>query len=163
MILYIPTARCGRGVDHEFEGEIKTMRLVCYIFVLGTLLLAGGCGADETAWVSGTVIFDGKAVPDGALRFFPAKGTPGNGAGAEIVDGQYKITPEFAKKKGMLAGSYRISVVASRKTGKMFPNPDGKGMMEQEKMYIPQRYNRQTQLHTDIKPGGNEHDLVLKR
>ncbi len=130
--------------------------------ISGMLLLFCGCGSSETAWISGDVVFDGKKVSGGALRFFPTDGTPGSGGGAEIVDGHYEVTPEMAKKKGMLAGSYRISVVASRKTGKKYPNPDG-GMLDHTVMYIPPRYNRQTKLLVELKPGKNDHNLILER
>ncbi len=132
---------------------------------IGILLIASawmaGCSEGETAWVSGKVTLAGKAVPTGALRFFPTGGTPGSGCGAEIVDGHYEITPEVAKKKEMLAGNYRVSVVAIRTTGKKIRNPDGPGMVSQTQMYIPPRYNRLTQLVTELKPGENNYDLTM--
>jgi len=134
-----------------------------WVFFFGVLLFAGGCGSSEVAWVSGKVTYDGKEVSEGALRFFPTEGTPGSGAGATIVDGHYEITAEMAEKRGLVAGGYRITVVASRKTGKKFPHPDEQGMVEQSMMYIPGRYNQQTQLQAEIQPGDNTHDFILER
>ncbi|NOY42220.1 MAG: hypothetical protein GXP26_10335 [Planctomycetes bacterium] len=134
-----------------------------WIFVFGTLLFTAGCGSSEVAWVSGKVTYAGEEVSEGALRFFPTEGTPGSGAGAKIIDGHYEITIEMAEKRRLVAGGYRITVVASRKTGKMFPHPDGEGMVEHSQMYIPNRYNMQTQLEAELQPGENAHDLILER
>jgi len=144
------------------EGGVKTMQMG-WFFVFGALLFAGGCGSSEAAWVSGKVTYAGKEVSEGTLRFFPIEGTPGSGAGAKIVDGRYEITVEMAEKRGLVAGGYRITVVASRKTGEMFPHPDGEGMVEQSLMYIPNRYNLQTQLQAELQLGDNTHDFILER
>ena len=132
-----------------------------WLLLFGLMLIVG-CGEGETAWVSGQVTFAGKVVPAGALRFFPVLGTPGNGGGAEIANGHYEITPEVAEKKGLLAGNYRVSVIAIRTTGKKIRNPDGAGMVNQTQMYVPPRYNRLTQLQVELKPGENNYDLAMK-
>ncbi len=126
------------------------------------LLFCIGCSEGELASVSGSVTFAGKEVPHGTLRFFPIEGTPGNGAGAEIKDGRFEIAEEIAQEKGMMAGKYRVSVSASRKTGRKRRNPEGDGsMMEEVKSYIPEKYNLRSGLIVELQSGTNEHDLSL--
>ena len=154
--------RPGRVATWQGAKERKEMVRGKYWILLFGLALMAGCSEGETAWVSGKVTLAGKDVPTGALRFFPTGGTLGNGCGAEIVDGHYEITSEIAEKKGMLAGKYRVSVVAIRTTGRKIRNPDGAGMVNQTQMYIPPRYNRLTRLLTELKPGENDYDLTMK-
>ena len=126
------------------------------------LLFCVGCSEGETASVSGTVTFAGKEIADGALRFFPVGGTPGNGAGAEIKDGRFEITEEIALAKGMMAGKYRITVSASRKTGRKRRSPEGDGTtMDEVRSYIPEKYNLRSGLIVELEPGSNQHDLTL--
>ncbi len=134
------------------------------VFIFGTLCLlaAGGCGEAGTSWVSGSVVFDGQEVPSGTLRFLPGEGNPGKSAGAEIVNGHYEIAPEMAKKRNLVAGGHRVVVTANRKTGETYPNPEGEGVVEQVQMYIPSRYNRETELYVELQPGENSFDLVLE-
>ena len=138
------------------------MRFATKLGWISCLLICIGCGSGEHASVTGTVTFNGEDVPDGALRFFPIEGTPGKGAAAVIQQGQFEITEEMAREKEMMAGKYRISVSASRKTGRKFKSPEGGGsMLDEMKMYIPERYNLRTELIVDLEPGSNQHNLDL--
>ena len=126
------------------------------------LLFCAGCSEGKTASVSGTVTFAGKEIDNGALRFFPVEGTPGNGAGAEIKEGRFEITEEVALQKGMMAGKYRVTVSASRKTGRKRKSPEGDGsMVEEVRSYIPEKYNLRSGLIVELEPGSNQHDLTL--
>src|SRR5436309_1827858 len=63
-----------------------------------------GCGG-ATAQLSGTVVYDGKAVENGYITFYPANGK-GFTKGAEVQAGRYTLV-------GLPPGRYK-AVVAAR-------------------------------------------------
>jgi len=127
------------------------------------VLLAGGiagCGSGDACSLSGQVTFNGKPILDGNIRFNPIDDTPGPGGSAKIVDGAYEIATE----DGMLAGGHRVLISATRATGRMVraENLDGgPSQVEQVEQYIPDRYNRTSELVVDLKPGENTEDFSL--
>ena len=133
------------------------------LFVTCTaVLFATGCGSKGTSCAAkGSVSFAGQPVEDGALRFFPVEGTPGDGAGATISRGTYDI----AMDKGLVAGKYRVSITATRSTGRDIRNPEpmpGEPAMVPEIIqYIPEQYNTRTTLQVELDAGENRKDFEL--
>jgi hypothetical protein len=128
----------------------------------GCCLAAVGCGSvGDPCSATGGVSFAGEDVADGSMRFFPVEGTPGVGAGAKISQGKYDI-PQDA---GLVAGSYRVSITATRSTGRQIPNPEpmpGESKMIAEVVqYIPEQYNMRTTLLVELQPGDNQKDFAL--
>lgn len=122
------------------------------------LVSAVGCGSGKPCSVAGQVLFDGQPIPDGNLRMDPIDGTPGPGGAAKIVNGKYFIPME----KGMLAGTYRVRVTATKRTGRMIPVETlGDGPREREEIiqYIPDRYNRDSEVTVQLAPGENTKDF----
>ena len=118
-----------------------------------------GCGSD-TCSLTGQVTFDGQPIPDGNIRLDPIEGATGPGGSAKIANGTYEI-PEG---NGMLAGKHRVLISATRATGRMVraENLDGgPSQVEQVVQYIPERYNRASELSLELEAGENTKDFNL--
>ncbi len=125
---------------------------------LGCCVAVWGCHHDGRQSLEGTVTLDGQPLPAGDITFFPVPGTPGPTAGGKIVEGCFSISA----KGGTMAGTFRVQITASRKTGKqvfdataqmMDPNAKN-GMIDQYEQYIPPQYNQQSELTADVVQGG---------
>jgi hypothetical protein len=111
--------------------------------------------------VSGTVTMDGQPLPEGVIQFSPTRDTtkgPVVGANAEIKDGQFSIPRE----EGLVSGSYKVSIShaelkEAKAKGKTSTNVDTKIPSRTKEIgpeLIPARYNTESELKTEIKPGG---------
>ena len=136
-------------------------RLVLLLACVAAATFTAGCGSRGASSVTGTVSFAGQPVEEGALRFFPVEGTPGDGAGATISQGSYEI----AKAARMAAGKYRVSITATRSTGRDIPNPEPMpgepAMVSEVVQYIPEQYNTRTTLQVELGAGENRKDFDL--
>ncbi len=76
---------------------------------LFALLLVAGCKGESSYPVSGTVTFDGKAVPAGEVVFTPdaSKGNSGPAFLAEIKDGVY----QSPVGRGHIGGAYTARLI----------------------------------------------------
>ena len=86
-------------------------RFVPALVVAATAVLSG-CSAEEALYdVSGTVTFEGNAIPKGLIFFDPdtAKGTPGSQGFATIENGRFD-TSVAGKGKGIRGGTYLIRI-----------------------------------------------------
>jgi len=126
----------------------------------GFSLLLTGCGTPVT--LSGNVNFNGAALPEGHLRL-DADGGGASSAKAKIVAGKFTVPVS----EGLKPGRYRASITATRKTGKMIARQErlsgGEAkQIEQIEQYIPERYNRQSELSVDVVAGDNTKDFNLE-
>jgi hypothetical protein len=130
-----------------------TPPLAAFALLLALLGLAGCSGKPA---VSGTVSYKGEPVDDGGISFVPVGG--GAAAGAAIADGPYTVEPA----RGPAPGQYKVEIYWNKKTGKTVPTPGDQDVKKPEtKQAIPPKYNTQTQLTADIKPGRNVLDFNL--
>jgi hypothetical protein len=113
------------------------------LLMLGVLCPAvvSGCG-DGLAEVSGTVLIDGRPLPEGEIIFEEAdrSKTP---AASKIVDGKYTVR--------VLPGAKVVRVNASRPT--RIPDPV-LGAAAREPMIAPE-FNEKSRLTVEVKPGNN--------
>lgn len=120
-----------------------------------------GCGSRGVSSVTGTVSFAGQPVEEGALRFFPVEGTQGDGAGATISQGTFEI----GREARMRAGKYRVSITATRSTGRDIRNPEPlpgePAMVAEVVQYIPEQYNVRTTLEVELDGGENQTEFDL--
>lgn len=127
-----------------------------WIAVCGLVLVAAlGCGeGGNTALVTGTVTLDGQPIPTGTMLFVPVDGQSPT-AGGEIKDGHYSARVPITVMK--------ISISAPRVVGtkKIYDTPDSPEMPITEEA-LPARYNEETELRLEVKPGTNQHDFELK-
>src|SRR5262245_24444121 len=77
------------------------------VVVALALLACAGCRpANDRYGLTGTVQFRGKPVNSGTIRFMSVERTPGETAGALIVNGQYDVPAA----KGLPTGKYRVVI-----------------------------------------------------
>ena len=128
-------------------------------FVAFALLLTPGCKSGTTverASVSGTVTFDGQPVESGTITFVPAAGVVGAPAELRIQNGKYSTTDA----QGVVVGNNDVRILATKKTGKQFKNPNNE-MEDEVVQFIPEKYNEKTELQETVKPGENTFDFDL--
>lgn len=149
---------CGAAM---FKRNVSRRQLVLLFFWTVVYLPTAGCGGLQQAELSGEVTYDGTPVESGFMRFFPVQGTPGDGASANIEDGKYSL----AADDGLVAGAYRVSIMASRETGRKIkvpePTPDAPSHVMETFQYLPEKFNSRTELQVTLKPGSNKEDFVL--
>jgi hypothetical protein len=106
-------------------------------------VLAGGCQpASDVVEVSGTVRWNGKPIPTGMIVLQPAEPHQAP-VGGKIEDGKFLLHTK--------PGKMRVQVEAVRATLQRDPQT-GTFLGE---MYIPTRYNRETELEANITREGN--------
>lgn len=131
------------------------------LIILGVLLLAG-CSDDPLGrqTVSGTVLFKGQPLDQGAIQFVPLEKGPTE-TGAGIENGKYTIP----RDKGLVPGKYKVSIWSyDRKGGAIAPTDmPGDTVGKQFKERIPPNYNVNTTLRAEvIKGGSNTFDFDVK-
>lgn len=118
--------------------------------------LAAGCGARDTRGVvSGAVTFDGQPVEDGSILFEP-EGGQGQTAGAAIKEG--KFTAEVP------LGKMRVRIHGNKKTGrkyKVYDTPESP-LVEEIVELLPPKYNVNSELTLEVKPGAQQVQYDLK-
>ena len=123
-------------------------------------LLAAGCGSGKPSAVSGSVTFDGDSVEAGNIRFDPLEETPGFGASTRITNGTYEIPAD----EGLYAGTYMVSISATRATGRTITGeglPGEANTIEEVEQFLPAQYNAESQLRAELSPGSNRQDFPL--
>jgi len=138
-----------------------------FLLAIGVCIALGGCNRHGgRQGLGGTVTFDGQPMSAGAIVFYPEPGTRGPTAGGKIVDGEFTVDAE----KGTMEGTFRVTITATRKTGKKVFDPTAEmldpgstdGMMDEIVQYIPARYNKQSELTADVVDGGeNRFEFAL--
>lgn len=123
------------------------------------LLAAAGCGGttDGRSSVTGEVTFDGAPLESGVVTLIPAVGTKSPSAGAEIVKGRYTIP----NSGGPQPGSFRVEITAQRKTGETRNEGGMVGTIEVTEQFIPEKYNKSSELKLEVKSGENTQNFAL--
>ncbi len=118
------------------------------------LLALAGCGDSGTAEVSGTVTVDGTPVEEGKIGFSPVDGKTTT-AGGDIKKGLYSVQ--------VPVGTMKVSISVPKVVGmkKLYPTPDSPSMPV-TKESLPAKYNFDTQLQLEVKPGVNQKDFELQ-
>jgi hypothetical protein len=117
--------------------------------ILG-LVVSLGCSRPDTVEVSGLVEWEAAPIPQGDIVFF-SRDPHVPAAAGKIIDGAYRFRTK--------AGEKRVEIRSFRLSGKKtsLGRPIGE-------MYIPKRYNDESELTADVTLGGeNKFDFKLKR
>ncbi len=128
--------------------------MACAAPLLCCLAAVSGCGpgGPKTVPVSGSVTFAGEPVADGEIAFRSADGTTASWAG-RIVAGRYAIRSTVGPK--------RVEIIAVRPKPGAKPKASGEGVINE--MYIPDRYNLESELRAEVTTAGpNEFDFTLE-
>jgi hypothetical protein len=121
-------------------------------------IICAGCGPGNQA-LHGEVAYGGEPVQDGIIEFIPIEGTKEPSCGAAIVAGRYEIRQEVGP---FIGGTYKVAIWATKKTGKMSPDPmDPTKQVEERANFIPADYNINTTLKCTI--SSNTCDFKLER
>lgn len=117
------------------------MRGIQIWIALGTIVLAG-CGGDFPQDVTGTISLNGKPLPDGKIYFVPTDGTPP--AVADVNAGAFELKAR--------SGSYKVEVRMFRDRVPWPGEPH-----DRQINVIPARFNAETTLSAEVKPGEVNH------
>src|SRR3954465_16047876 len=124
---------------------------VAHVALLVILVLCG-CAPKPPArgHLFGKVTADGVPIAKGQIRLFSLS-ADGVGTDAEITDGQYDIPVS----RGPTKATYRVEIVALKKTGRRVPDPDSGGEVDEVVNLLPARYNTQSTLQINFDPASN--------
>ena len=131
------------------------LEVACGIALLSMILV--GCGDARRQEVAGSVTLDGQPLEAGYIEFRPLPGTSGPTAGAEIVEGYYRVPPH----QGTFAGRFAVRILASRPSTPIVRDAETGEPAPGREQYLPARYNEATELEADIQPGGGPYDFQL--
>lgn len=134
---------------------MRTNRLITLFALLATSMTLGcsDSGGLDTQPVTGNVTFDGQPIPEGRIQFRKTEGDQ-RAFSAEIKDGQYQMEA--------LPGKVQVEVTASRPVPGKFDESNPGEKVPIGEMYIPARYNSQTELTAEVTSGANQLDFDLK-
>lgn len=92
-----------------------SLRSDCLVLMVAVFAIAG-CGPESrTSGVTGTVTFEGAAVPEGTITFYPKAG--GRPAIGQIQsDGTYELST-FAPGDGAVPGEHKVAIEAKQVSG----------------------------------------------
>lgn len=97
------------------------MRMLLCAALLSVVALVVGCGDNRgRVTVTGTVLFDGKPLESGIIRFGGDQGVAGAG---QIVNGSFSLS-ETGSQTGVLPGTYEV-MIASWVEERGSVRPDG--------------------------------------
>jgi hypothetical protein len=142
------------------EGSVKNgVAWVANLILLVCGLLAGGCSRVGGGKVTGSVLLDGKPLPDAQLGFFHKdKGAVLNGAMTD-AEGNFQVRPDKVKHT-LQPGTYIVLVQKYMQKDGKAPPPEQRGMLYFSgalRNTLPDRYSsvKASPLIVEIKPGDN--------
>ncbi|MCC7335221.1 MAG: carboxypeptidase regulatory-like domain-containing protein [Pirellulaceae bacterium] len=122
---------------------------------LTLLSLASGCGKGLSV-VSGTVTLDDKPLKGAYVEFSPISGRPS--IGKTDGDGHYQL--EYStSKSGVEPGQHTVRIGTYEEASVDMKTGEPTDEVEE---IVPVKYNRETTLTADVKPGKNEIDFDLE-
>lgn len=132
-------------------------------FSVLTAMTFAGCGGASTGGripISGEVQLDGQPLDQGAIHFEPSVEEKVKvDTGAVITNGKYQLTAEH----GLVPGKYIVSITSSTKDTRTADQIMQAGpATEPPKERIAAKFNAQTTLNVDVKPGTNKFDFKVE-
>lgn len=114
------------------------------------LLMLLGCGHGGRMPLEGTITVDGRPLEKGYIQFTPLAGTLGPTAGAEIINGEFTVSPQG----GPFAGKFQVQITAAGRTGRRVRHPLSGTMIDENAQILPARYNTKSQLQAEVTADG---------
>jgi len=137
----------GRSIFHvPISIGVSLSALACLL-----LLLAVGCSGNKDIpplrTVTGLVTLDGKPLADANVAFAPEHGR--TSIGRTDAAGRYELYFD-GPNKGAAVGRHRVIITTMPSMDSAHP------------IFVPARYNVQTTLTAEVKPGKNTFDFALQ-
>jgi len=134
-------------------SRIRFANVPCASLVLA--LFVTGCGGDgpERATVTGRITLHGEPLEGADVEFQPEEGSPSYGLTDD--DGEYDLM-YTRDKRGAMLGEHTVRITTST-TG-----TDAQGNQIMLPQRVPPKYNAQSELTIEVKPGRNKFDFELK-
>ncbi|SIO40848.1 hypothetical protein SAMN05444166_4461 [Singulisphaera sp. GP187] len=144
------------------------------MMIVMTLFFPAGCSLEEDdprarEPISGTVTFDGEPLKDGTIQLQPATQKEGVAAGGMVSDGHFAIP----RAEGPVPGKYTVAIYAAaspttsgsaEQASPTAPTPRTRKSIASLRGVIPTRYNIESELTAEVKPGGpNSYAFNLKK
>jgi len=139
---------------------ISISKLLQLLFLVVAAFALVGCSSDsDRSRVEGSVSYNGEPVDDGGIAFIPEGGGESQVRTTGLIqDGRY----DLPSRRGPYPGKYHVEIYWNKKTGRQIANRSGTAFKDETKQAIPPKYNTNTELKVEAKPGHNTLDFDLK-
>lgn len=133
---------------------LAAARLRFAVLLVAVSLLAGCQRGPQLGRVTGTVTANGEPVPFAYVVFNPVQPPRSYGSAYADANGRYEL--KFSQSRnGAQIGKHKVSIIAAK--GDELPSD----ARSSAKVKIPGKYNAETVLEADVKPGNNVIDFAL--
>jgi hypothetical protein len=123
------------------------------LFTIALLGMLVGCSSNTSAEVTGIITVDGQPAEKGSISFIPVDGKTTTEGGV-IENGKYTAKSAI--------GAMKVQIRVPKVTGKKQLYDDKKAeFVPTYSETLPRKYNTDTELRLDVKPGKNEKDWEL--
>jgi hypothetical protein len=123
------------------------------LFTIALLGMLVGCSSNTSAEVTGSITVDGQPAEKGSISFIPVDGKTTTEGGV-IENGKYTAKSAI--------GAMKVQIRVPKVTGKKQLYDDKKAeFVPTYSETLPRKYNTDTELRLDVKPGKNEKDWEL--
>ncbi len=134
-----------------------------FVLLLMLFTNAVGCGGVEDprgqrVAVSGTVTLDGEPLPAGTIRLASNQGNGAVKARAQISDGVFT----FSEENGPLSGDVRVEIFSPTMELEQYDAARAGQDSGFEPVFVPPRYNLNSQLTASIEPAGSDQSLTFE-
>lgn len=133
---------------------MTSMRITYCVAPIVVTCFLSGCGS-EYATVTGKITLDGQPLPNATVSFMPEDDEGRPSFGRTGADGRYSLQ-ETNRVTGALPGKYTVRI-----TTYVEGNPDEAPPVPTVPERVPTKYNIETGLIEDVKPGENVLDFPL--
>ncbi len=139
--------------------KTTALRIACGLSLFGVSVLAGCGDGLEREPIIGMLTMQGKPIIGASVQFFPATGTPGEGAiGTTDNDGKFTVISSRNRDTGVPAGKYtvRVSLLVDGK-GKPLPPDALQADFPDARESIPSPYSTAASpIEVQIPDGGGQ-------
>gem|GEM_PF-237125 len=153
MLAPILITRPSRRGNVCTGAALRNLAGLLSLAALAALCLTA-CQKSNLLDVSGAVTLDGAPLADGTIQFQPADGK-GPSAGANILDGQYRVKVTAGEKKVQILGFKTIG------EKRYIENDPSTPMVPIKKPIVPKKYNEESTLVSSIAPDKVEQNFEL--
>jgi hypothetical protein len=136
-----------------------------FIIVCALCICASCSKKPSIGKVHGTVMLNGRPLPDGSIRFIPIDGMTGT-SGATIKNGSYEANKVPVNKMRVEINGFDMNVTEKKAAAKLKRQHDENSIGTNSDYdlpleLIPEKYNSKSELTLDVQEGDNPKDFNL--